>query len=92
MNKVELVKAVAEKMDKKKAEAEVIVNTVLDIIGETLGNGEDVVLTGYLSLKIKDVPAKSGVTKMLGEEKAWSKEATKKVVAKVGKVFDEVVK
>lgn len=48
---------------------------------------EGVNLTGYFSTTVKEVPEKSGVTKIQGEEKAWVVPAHKELKIKLAKGY-----
>lgn len=48
---------------------------------------EGVNLTGYFSTEIKEVPEKSGVTKIQGEEKAWTVPAHKELKIKLSRGY-----
>jgi len=78
MTKTELIAAVAEKMGVSKAEAGRTVETVVGTIVEGTVAGECVV-PGLGKLVVVDTAARSGVSKLGGTEKAWSKPAGKTV-------------
>lgn len=61
MNKAELAQVLAEKLNKSKKETEDMVNTMVDIIIETLKKGEEVVLTGFGAFSVKTRAARAGV-------------------------------
>jgi nucleoid DNA-binding protein len=74
MNKVELIEAVATKLEVTKAEAGRTVETVIGTIIDGAKGGE-CVIPGLGKLKLTDVAATSGVA--MG--KKWSKKAHKKI-------------
>lgn len=61
MNKTQLIEAVAAKANVKKKEADVIVNSFIDVITDALKNGEDVQVTGFGSFKVKVRAAHEGI-------------------------------
>lgn len=65
-------------------EVKAIVKAFLDEVQ----NG--VSLTGYFTSSIVEVPAKSGVTKLGGTEKAWSKPAHKELKIKLAKSYKNI--
>ena len=67
MNKTEFVSAVAEKTGTSKKAAAEVVTAVLDTVLETLGNGEDVNLTGFGKFSVVDVAAREGHNPATGE-------------------------
>lgn len=71
MNKAELVEAVAGKLEVSKAEAGRIIEDVVGTIIEGTVAGECVV-PGLGKLVVTKKAARSGVSKLGGEEKAWS--------------------
>lgn len=73
MNKKGLVDAVASRCCFPKAQVEKVVDSLTEVIGETLKNGDTVAIANFGTFKTKDVAARSG--KMKGKE--WSTPATK---------------
>lgn len=91
MNKSELVAAIADKLNGiTKKDIEAVLNALPEVVKETVANGKDVKLTGFLTFSKKDVPAKSGVSKLGGVEKAWSTEAKTEVSVKLSKSYKEL--
>jgi nucleoid DNA-binding protein len=74
MNKAELIAAVAGKMDVSNAEAGRTVETVIGTIIEGAVAGE-VTVPGLGKIVKTATAARSGVSKLGGEEKAWTKPA-----------------
>ena len=74
MNKAELIAAVAGKMEVSNAEAGRTVATIIETIIEGAVAGECVV-PGLGKIVKADTAARSGVSKLGGVEKAWSKPA-----------------
>lgn len=71
----------AEEFGLTKVEAEKYVKYFLNKIQEGVN------LTGYFSTEIREVPEKSGVTKIQGEEKAWVVPAHKELKIKLAKGY-----
>lgn len=67
MNKMELINKVAEKTGLKKKDAEVAVNSVFDIIEETLSSGEKVQVIGFGTFETRSRAARSGRNPQTGE-------------------------
>lgn len=61
MNKTEFIAAVAEKAGVTKTDAQSTVNTVLEVITESLVNGERIVLTGFGAFEVRDAKERWGV-------------------------------
>ena len=74
MNKAELIAAVAGKMEVSNAEAGRTVATVIETIIEGAVAGEAVV-PGLGKIVKAETAARSGVSRMGGEEKPWTKQA-----------------
>ncbi|MGI6578118.1 MAG: HU family DNA-binding protein [Eubacteriales bacterium] len=60
MNKTDFVNAVAEKANLSKKDAEKALNAVLDVIKETLAEGEKIQLVGFGSFEVRDRAARIG--------------------------------
>jgi len=75
MNKAELIEAVADKLEVSKAEAGRTVETVIGTIIEGTVNDGEATIPGLGKLKVVDTAARSGVSKIGGVEKAWTKDA-----------------
>jgi len=61
MNKAGLAQVLSEKLNISKKEAEDTINTMVDVIIETLKKGEEVVLTGFGAFSVKKRAARTGV-------------------------------
>lgn len=68
MNKEGLKKIVAEKLDVSQAQAGETINTVMDVIKESLIGGDDVKLVGFGTFKLVDRAARKGRNPQTGEE------------------------
>ena len=67
MNKSELVDQLASRADLKRAEAERTLNTLTDIVKETLQRGGDVSITGFGKFSVAERGARQGVNPQTGE-------------------------
>ena len=79
MNKAELIEAVAEKLEVSKAEAGRTVDTVVGALLEGTVKDGEATIPGLGKLKVVDTAARSGVSKIGGIEKAWTKDASKTI-------------
>lgn len=61
MNKAELVAAVAAKAEVSKAEAQKVLDAVLDVTIDALKKGESVQLVGYATLSVVEKAARKGI-------------------------------
>ena len=89
MNKSELISAVAEKAALSKKDAEAAVSAVLDVISNTLAEGEEIRLVGFGSFEVKHRKERMGLnpkTKM-----AVPIPATKVPAFKPGKALKDAV-
>ena len=68
MNKTELVAAVAAKADIKKADAEKAVNAAIDVIIESITNGEKVQLVGFGTFEQRERGARTGCNPKTNEK------------------------
>ena len=90
MNKAELIAAVAAKLEVSNAEAGRTVATVLDTVIEGVKAGE-CVIPGLGKLVVAETAARSGVSKLGGVDKAWSKPAGKTVKLRLSTAGKELV-
>jgi DNA-binding protein HU-beta len=61
MTKTELISAVAEKTGMTKKDSEAAVSAMIDIITESLRNGDHVALVGFGAFEVKTRAARQGV-------------------------------
>ncbi|MDO4484434.1 MAG: HU family DNA-binding protein [Clostridia bacterium] len=59
MNKTELIAAVSEQAQLSKKDAEGAVNAFINVVTNTLANGEKIQLVGFGSFEVKDRPART---------------------------------
>ena len=90
MNRTQLVNEISSRIDVKKKDIEAVLTALPEVVKEAIAEGEDVKLTGFLTFSKKDVPAKSGVSKLGGVEKAWSTEAKSEIGVKISKSYKEL--
>ena len=67
MTKQQLIENVAAKTELRKAEVEVVVDSVLELIAETLRSNERVDLRGFGSFAVKDRKERQGRNPRTGE-------------------------
>lgn len=89
MNKSELIAAVAEKAALSKKDAEAAVSAVLDVIADTLAEGEEVRLVGFGSFEVKHRKERMGLNPKT--KTAVPIPATKVPAFKPGKALKDVV-
>ena len=87
MNKGELIKAIAEKVDCSNKEAAAMYEAFETTVKEALKAGEKVQIVGFGTFEVKNVPAKTGINPRTKETVAIP--ACKKPVMKFGKAFKE---
>ncbi|WP_163247877.1 HU family DNA-binding protein [Bacillus tropicus] len=90
MNKTELVKSVAKKVELSQKEAAVATQAVLDTITNALANGEKVQLIGFGTFEVRERAARTGRNPQTGEEMQIV--AAKVPAFKAGKELKEAVK
>jgi DNA-binding protein HU-beta len=89
MNKAELIAAVAEKSELTKKDAEKAVNSMINVITETLGKGERVQLVGFGTFEVRDRAERKGRNPQTREEIIIP--ASKAPVFKAGKALKDSV-
>jgi DNA-binding protein HU-beta len=67
-NKKELVNLIAEKSGLLKKNAELALETIMDVIGETLENGESITLSGFGKFEVVARAARVGTNPNTGEK------------------------
>ena len=90
MNKTEVIDAIAKKAGITKVSAAEFLEAFQDVIKESLGKGIDVVLTGFLTAKVKHRAARTGRNPQTG--KPLQIEASNVVSFSAGKTLKEFVK
>ena len=89
MNKADLINALAAKNEISKKDAEKAVNSVLDLIGDALKNGDKVQIMGFGSFEVKERAARTGKNPATGESIQIA--ASKAIVFKAGKALKDSV-
>ena len=89
MTKVELIAAVAEKANLTKKDAEAAVNGALDVITESLKQGEKVQLVGFGTFEVRERGARTGRDPRTNQEIQIP--ASKAPAFKAGKALKESV-
>lgn len=91
MTKTEMIGAVANKINgATKKDVGVVIDALTDVIKEAVIAGDTVTIPEICKISSKDVPAKSGVTKLGGVEKPWSKPAHKEGCVKAVKSLKDI--
>ena len=90
MNKTELIAALTEKTGLSKKDAEKALNSVVDVITESLVNGEKVQIVGFGSFEVKDRPERVARNPQAPEQEITIP-ASKAPVFKAGKSLKDSV-
>ena len=89
MNKTDLIAAVAAKTGETKKSAEASINAIIDVIAETLANGDKIQLVGFGSFEVRARAARKGRNPQTGKEMKIA--AKKAPVFKAGKALKDAV-
>jgi len=89
MTKIDIVNRVLEQAGLQKPEAEDAVETIIDFIKKSLGDGESVILRRFGSFQVRQKNERIGRNPKTGEEASIS--ARKVVRFKAGKYFKSAV-
>lgn len=89
MNKSSLIAAVAQKAGLSKKDADAAVNAVIDVIADTLKEGDKVQIIGFGSFEVKERPERLGRNPSTGE--AIVIPASKSPVFKAGKALKDSI-
>ena len=90
MNKAQLVAELAQRIDTTKKDAEIYLNTLIEVISNELKNNGKVQLVGFGSFSVKKRAARKGRNPQTKEEIKIP--ATKAPVFKAGKALKDVIK
>ena len=91
MTKNEMIGAVANKIEGgTKKDIGVVIDTLTDVIKEAVLAGDTVTIPEICKISSKTVGERSGVTKLGGVEKAWTKPAHKEACVKALKSFKNI--
>lgn len=90
MNKAELVSIVSERLDITKVEAERTLDGFLNVIYETLGQGEKVVISGFGTFEVRNRIERTGRNPRTGEDITIP--GQKSPAFKAGKAMKDAVK
>lgn len=92
MKKVELIAAIAEKTGATKKETAATVDAFVEVVKESLANGEDVRLVGFGTFTTKEVAEKTGTVNFESQKgKTWTSPAHKVPKFKAGKDLKDAV-
>ena len=89
MTKSDLIAKIAEKTGGTKKDSDMYLSAVLECIGESLAEGEDVKLTGFGSFEVRERAAREGVNPQT--QKRIKIPAARVPVFKAGKPLKEMV-
>ena len=89
MTKADLVKAVSEKANRPKKDAEMAINTVIDCITDAVAQGEKVQIVGFGTFEVRERGEKKCKNPRTGEEMITP--AKKAPVFKAGKALKDAV-
>ena len=89
MNKTELIAEVAKKCGMSKKDAEKAINAFVDVVTESLANGDKIQIVGFGCFEVRERPARKGRNPMTGE--AIDIDATRSVAFKPGKSIKDAM-
>lgn len=90
MTKKELVSAIAEKTEETKVKTEGMLNALIEVVSETLSNGEEVAIAGLGKFEVRERAARNGRNPQTGE--AITIAASKVPAFKASKTLKDAVK
>ena len=89
MNKSDLIAAVAAKTGDTKKDAEASINALIDVIAESLKDGEKIQVVGFGSFEVRERAERKGRNPQTGKEMKIA--AKKAPVFKAGKALKDAV-
>lgn len=90
MTKKELVSAMAEKTEQTKVKTAEMLDALIEVVSETLSNGEEVAIAGLGKFEVRERAARNGRNPQTGE--AITIAASKVPVFKASKTLKNAVK
>lgn len=90
MTKKELVSAIAEKTEETKVKTEGMLNALIEVVSETLSNGEEIAIAGLGKFEVRERAARNGRNPQTGE--AITIAASKVPAFKASKTLKDAVK
>ncbi|MDE5415363.1 MULTISPECIES: HU family DNA-binding protein [Alkalihalobacterium] len=90
MNKTELINAVAEHSELTKKDVSTCVNSLFEVISDTLAKGESIQIIGFGNFEVRERAARKGRNPQTGEEIEIA--ASKTPAFKAGKQLKDAVK
>ncbi len=67
MNKSDFIDAIASNADVTKSTAAKVVNSFIDVVGDTMSNGDSITLVGFGTFLVRDRQARTGRNPQTGE-------------------------
>ena len=89
MNKADLIAAIAAKTGETKKNAEASINALIDVIAESLKDGEKIQVVGFGSFEVRERAERKGRNPQTGKEMKIA--AKKAPVFKAGKALKDAV-
>jgi len=89
MNKSDFIDAIASKADVPKTTAAKVVNSFIEVVGDTMNGGNSITLVGFGTFLVRDRQARSGRNPQTGE--AMQIPAAKVPAFKAGKALKDKV-
>ena len=89
MNKAELIQSITDRIDVTRKDADAVVSATVDIIMDTVADGEKVTLVGFGTFERRDRKAREGRNPKTGEKLQIA--ATQVPIFAAGKQFKEAV-
>ena len=89
MNKSDLIAAVAAKTGETKKNAEASINALIDVIAESLKDGEKIQVVGFGSFEVRERAERKGRNPQTGKEMKIA--AKKAPVFKAGKALKDMI-
>lgn len=90
MTKKELVSAMAEKTEQTKVKTAEMLDALIEVVSETLSNGEEVAIAGLGKFEVRERAARNGRNPQTGE--AITIAASKVPAFKASKILKDAVK
>lgn len=90
MNKAQLVKEISNRTHLTQKDILTVIDTFQEVVKDAVANNDKVAITGFITFEKKNIPAKSGTSRLGGVEKSWSTKARDEISAKLSKTYKTI--
>lgn len=90
MTKSELIKNIANETEMSKKDVEKVLTSFQNVVKQGVSDGEKVSITGFIAFDKKHIDAKTGISRLGKDGKAWSTPEKDVISVKLSKSYKEL--